>query len=136
MYDGLGLRTIYLGDEAIIEPGAFSLEGRAIRKVRQSVSRLHKAGLHVPSCTELEPLDPETLREVETVLELGRLGAPGARLLDGDGLDPRQLRRDTLVVLARDGAARSAASFTSSRATGARRCRCRSCAVIPTRPTV
>src|SRR5581483_2885054 len=39
-----GLRALYLGDEAIVETAAFSLEGRAIRKVRQSVSRLEKAG--------------------------------------------------------------------------------------------
>ena len=44
LYEELGLRTIYLGDEAIVELDEFSLEGRAIRKVRQSVSRLAKAG--------------------------------------------------------------------------------------------
>ncbi|TML54052.1 MAG: DUF2156 domain-containing protein, partial [Actinobacteria bacterium] len=36
----LGLRSLYLGDEAIVETASFSLEGRAIRKVRQSVTRL------------------------------------------------------------------------------------------------
>ena len=44
LYDGRGLRTLYLGDEAIVDVGAFTLEGRPIRKVRQSVSRLRKAG--------------------------------------------------------------------------------------------
>ena len=39
-----GLKTIYLGDEALVDTGAFSLEGRPIRKVRQSVTRLSKAG--------------------------------------------------------------------------------------------
>ena len=43
---------------------------------------------------------------------------------------------DTLVVLARDeDARRSAASCTSCPATGARRCRCRSCAATRARPT-
>jgi len=43
-YELLGMRAIAMGDEAVLLPGEFSLEGRAIRKVRQSVSRLTKAG--------------------------------------------------------------------------------------------
>lgn len=43
-YERLGLRAIPLGNEAVLVPAEFSLEGRAIRKVRQSVSRLTKAG--------------------------------------------------------------------------------------------
>ena len=43
-YVELGFKSIYLGDEAVIRPGEFSLEGRAIRKIRQSVSRLEKSG--------------------------------------------------------------------------------------------
>ena len=41
---GSGMRAIPIGDEAVLGPREFSLEGRAIRKVRQSVSRLDKAG--------------------------------------------------------------------------------------------
>jgi lysyl-tRNA synthetase class 2 len=43
-YERLGMRAIAIGDEAILVPAEFSLEGRSIRKVRQSVSRLSKAG--------------------------------------------------------------------------------------------
>jgi lysyl-tRNA synthetase class 2 len=46
-YAELGFKSIYLGDEALIGPADFSLEGRAIRKVRQSVSRLEKSGYQV-----------------------------------------------------------------------------------------
>jgi lysyl-tRNA synthetase class 2 len=46
-YARLGFKSIYLGDEAVIRPNEFSLEGRAIRKVRQSVSRLEKSGYEV-----------------------------------------------------------------------------------------
>jgi lysyl-tRNA synthetase, class II len=46
-YVELGFRSMYLGDEAVIRPSEFSLEGRAIRKVRQSVSRLEKMGYEV-----------------------------------------------------------------------------------------
>jgi lysyl-tRNA synthetase class 2 len=44
LWEQLGLRSMYLGDEAVVETGSFSLEGRAIRKVRQSVTRLEKQG--------------------------------------------------------------------------------------------
>jgi lysylphosphatidylglycerol synthetase-like protein (DUF2156 family) len=43
-YRALGLKPIPIGDEAVLLPQEFSLEGRAIRKVRQSVTRLRKAG--------------------------------------------------------------------------------------------
>jgi lysylphosphatidylglycerol synthetase-like protein (DUF2156 family) len=46
-YARLGFRSLYLGDEAYVRPDAFSLEGRPIRKVRQSVTRLAKAGYRV-----------------------------------------------------------------------------------------
>src|SRR5205085_10953968 len=44
LYRRRGLHALYHGDEAIIEVDSFSLEGRAIRKVRQSVHRLTHAG--------------------------------------------------------------------------------------------
>src|SRR5436190_1170472 len=44
LYRSLGLKSIYLGDEAIVRPERFSLDGRAIRKVRQSVHRLERSG--------------------------------------------------------------------------------------------
>ena len=44
LYTSLGLRTLYHGDEAVVETAGFSLEGRPIRKVRQSVHRLGNAG--------------------------------------------------------------------------------------------
>jgi lysyl-tRNA synthetase, class II len=43
-YRELGLKPVPIGEEAVLLPQEFSLEGRAIRKVRQSVSRLGKAG--------------------------------------------------------------------------------------------
>jgi lysyl-tRNA synthetase class 2 len=43
-YERLGMRSMAMGDEAVLIPSQFSLDGRAIRKVRQSVSRLDNAG--------------------------------------------------------------------------------------------
>jgi lysyl-tRNA synthetase, class II len=101
LYQELGLHTIYLGDEAIIELGRFSLEGRAIRKVRQSVSRLTKAGYRA-ELHELRKLDGSTMAEAEAVLVRGREGAPER----GFSMAMDSLRgpqgHDTLVVLAYD----------------------------------
>jgi lysyl-tRNA synthetase class 2 len=101
LYEELGLRTIYLGDEAIIELDEFSLEGRAIRKIRQSVSRLTKAGFHA----ELRPFDTleaATIVEIEDVIERGREGAPERGF--SMAMDSLQGDHDheTLVVIARD----------------------------------
>jgi lysyl-tRNA synthetase class 2 len=46
-YRRLGFRALYLGDEAVVCPADFSLEGRSIRKVRQSVTRLRRGGYRV-----------------------------------------------------------------------------------------
>jgi lysyl-tRNA synthetase, class II len=49
LYGRNGLRALYHGDEGVIDVGSFSLEGRAIRKVRQSVHRLERAGYSAAS---------------------------------------------------------------------------------------
>ncbi len=101
LYEELGLRTIYLGDEAVVELGRFSLEGRPIRKVRQSVTRLSKAGFSAELC-ELPALDEATLEEVEAVLERGRQGAPERGFSMAMDSLQGQHNEDTLVVIARD----------------------------------
>jgi lysyl-tRNA synthetase class 2 len=111
-YEELGLRTIYLGDEAIIELDRFSLEGRPIRKVRQSVTRLTKAGF-TAELQSVACLEPATAAEIEDVLERGREGAPERGFsMAMDSIDCRQ-GHDTLVVLARDeaGAVRGVLHF-------------------------
>jgi lysyl-tRNA synthetase class 2 len=102
LYEQLGLRMLYLGDEAIIDLERFSLEGRPIRKVRQSVTRLRKAGF-AAEVLETSELDATTLAQAERVVELGRLGAPErgfSMAMDSLAGDHCQ---DTLVLLSRDG---------------------------------
>jgi lysyl-tRNA synthetase class 2 len=66
LYEEFGLRTIYVGDEAVVDPRRFSLDGRGIRKVRQSVNRLAKAGYssRIVRRDELEPALEADLRRV------------------------------------------------------------------------
>ncbi len=105
LYEKLGLRTLYLGDEAIIELARFSLEGRAIRKVRQSVSRLGKAG-YGAELHEVRSLDQATIAEIERVVEQGRQGAPERGFsMAMDSVCGRH-GDETLVVIARDGQGR------------------------------
>jgi lysyl-tRNA synthetase, class II len=47
LYRAHGLHALYHGDEAVVETAAFSLDGRAVRKVRQSCHRLTRAGYSV-----------------------------------------------------------------------------------------
>ncbi|MEA2409894.1 MAG: lysyl-tRNA synthetase, class [Thermoleophilaceae bacterium] len=54
-YRSLGLRTMCIGEEAVVDPAAFSLEGRAIRKVRQSVARAERQGWTLAIVAGLEP---------------------------------------------------------------------------------
>ena len=65
-YRALGLRPIPMGEEAVLRPDEFSLEGRAIRKVRQSVSRLEKAGYRL-RVVRAEDTDPALRVELDDV---------------------------------------------------------------------
>ena len=102
LYAGHGLHALYHGDEALVDVDAFSLEGRAIRKVRQSVHRLEREGYtaHVLAPSEVDDARRDELEDVARewrgsqpergfVMALDRL----FRLGDGEavfvvGLDP------------------------------------------------
>jgi lysyl-tRNA synthetase class 2 len=63
-YRALGLKPIPIGEEAVLRPQEFSLEGRAIRKVRQSVSRVRKAGYSF-RVVAADEVGPELAGELE-----------------------------------------------------------------------
>ena len=96
-----GLSSFYIGDEAIVELAGFSLEGRAIRKLRQAVTRVRKAGYTAVLRPMGELSEPE-LRELEEVSDRWRGDEPERGFsmaidsLRGDHLD------ESLVVVARD----------------------------------
>jgi lysyl-tRNA synthetase class 2 len=46
-FRALGLRVIRVGEEAVVEPCAFTLEGRPVRKLRQSVHRVGRRGWRI-----------------------------------------------------------------------------------------
>jgi lysyl-tRNA synthetase class 2 len=61
-YQKAGLDVVELGDEAIVDVAGFSLEGRAMRGVRQAVGRIRRSGY---TCQVLRPGDisPAVLAE-------------------------------------------------------------------------
>jgi lysyl-tRNA synthetase, class II len=74
-YRASGLKPVPMGEEAVLRPQEFSLEGRAIRKVRQSVSRLRKTGYSfriVPA----DEVGPALAAELEDVSRAWRRGGP------------------------------------------------------------
>jgi lysyl-tRNA synthetase class 2 len=101
LWEQLGLRSLYLGDEAVVDTASFSLEGRPIRKVRQSVTRLEKQD-YVAELRQLAELSDAELAELEQVSRSWREG----RAERGFAMSLDELRRedhgDSLVVLGRD----------------------------------
>src|SRR5262249_47793249 len=75
LYRRPGLRALYHGDEAVLDVEAFSLHGRAIRKVRQSTSRLRAAGYHV-EIARAAGLDADQRRELGMIEKAWRGDAP------------------------------------------------------------
>jgi lysyl-tRNA synthetase class 2 len=84
------LTALELGDEAIVNVSDFSLSGRAMRNVRQMVTRVAKGG-YVAEVRRVRDIPAEELRQVIRVADswrgsqtergfsmaLGRIGAPG-----------------------------------------------------------
>jgi lysyl-tRNA synthetase, class II len=96
-----GLRSLYIGDEAIVETRRFTLEGRAVRKVRQAVARVERAGYRAEA-TAVRDADTRTMAALERISEQWRRGVPErgfAMTMDSLHGEPD----DGLVVLARDG---------------------------------
>jgi len=75
LYRSLGLRALYHGDEAVVETASFSLEGRPIRKVRQSVHRLENAGFKA-RVLRPEEIDESVRGQLEDVARAWRGKAP------------------------------------------------------------
>jgi lysyl-tRNA synthetase class 2 len=74
-YRAAGMRTLCIGQEAIVDPRRFTLEGRAIRKVRQSTVRLERHGWRI-GIVEASALDPALTAELGAVERAWRATRP------------------------------------------------------------
>jgi lysyl-tRNA synthetase class 2 len=75
LYAAHGLHALYHGDEAIVDVDSFSLEGRPIRKVRQSVHRLERAGFEARTMRPSE-IDDELRDQLAAVADEWRGAEP------------------------------------------------------------
>ena len=100
LFEQIGLRALYMGDEAIIDTRSFSLDGRAIRKVRQSVTRLRKAG-YVAELVAFADLDEAGFAALEERSSAWRGGEERGFSMALDAFR-RDDQHDTFALLARD----------------------------------
>jgi lysyl-tRNA synthetase, class II len=100
-YRRLGLHAICVGEEAFVDPRPFTLEGRPVRKLRQSVHRVRRRGWEL-SVHEGRAIDGALEAEIGA-LELAWRGRQ--RHLHGFAMGmgrfDAELRPDDLYVLAR-----------------------------------
>jgi lysyl-tRNA synthetase class 2 len=103
LYRGRGMRAFRSGDEAVLDPGTFSLEGRSIRKVRQSVTRLERAGYEFRVAAPDELSDDER-RDIDAVTSewLGRAVDRGFSM----AMDDLHAHSQARFALATDGEGR------------------------------
>ncbi|GAA4392593.1 bifunctional lysylphosphatidylglycerol synthetase/lysine--tRNA ligase LysX [Tsukamurella soli] len=71
VYEEAGLRTLTIGDEAIIDVDTFTLKGRSMRQVRQAVARVTAAGYTVEVRRHAD-LSPAELAELERLADAWR----------------------------------------------------------------
>ncbi len=65
-YRALGLRSLCVGEEAVADPGRFTLEGRPVRKLRQSVNRVERRGWTV-TAHDGRDVDAATEAEIDAL---------------------------------------------------------------------
>jgi lysyl-tRNA synthetase, class II len=72
-YRSMGLRALCVGEEAVVDPARFTLEGRAVRKLRQSVHRVARRGWEITACEGRE-IGADLEREIEALAQVWRAG--------------------------------------------------------------
>ncbi|MBN8881286.1 MAG: DUF2156 domain-containing protein [Salana multivorans] len=73
LYEASGLRSVYLGDEAVVDCSRFTLSGGARRSLRHAVSRVSRAG-YTTTFHDPAHLEPELRDAVLAISEESRRG--------------------------------------------------------------
>ncbi len=101
LFEAQGLRTLYIGDEAVVDVAGFNLAGRRMRNARQAVNRSINAGVTTEFHREADL--PGRLREELLGIGAAQRGAHpefGFSMALGDQLSGQRPR--SLVVVCRD----------------------------------
>jgi lysyl-tRNA synthetase, class II len=117
VYHQAGMRSICVGEEAIVDPSTFSLEGRAVRKLRQSVQRVRSRGWTIAA---VDGRDVDAILESEIEAVEGRWRSSRERVLGFSmsfGEHEYGVRPGDLFLLARspEGELRAVMRFLSHR---------------------
>jgi lysyl-tRNA synthetase class 2 len=101
LYRSAGLRILYHGGEAVVQTSEFSLDGRAVRKVRQSVTRLEREGYRA-EVRYAGDVDDELRAELQDIFDDWRGDSPVKGFtMEMDGLF-RLEEHAALFVIGRD----------------------------------
>jgi lysyl-tRNA synthetase, class II len=73
VYERSGLRSVYLGDEAVVDCPAFTLQGREMRGLRQAYNRVQRAGYTV-TFHDPATLEADLMRQLVELSILSRRG--------------------------------------------------------------
>jgi lysyl-tRNA synthetase class 2 len=100
-YRQLGMRALCVGEEAFVDPSRFTLSGRPVRKLRQSVMRVRRRGWEITALEgrALEPALEAELARLEARWRAQRSSMIGFAM--GMGEEEPEIAADDLFVLGR-----------------------------------
>jgi lysylphosphatidylglycerol synthetase-like protein (DUF2156 family) len=118
-YQASGMRFLYIGDEAVVDPGQFSLEGGKMKGLRQAVNRVARYGYTVRF---LDPsrIDPHDAARLVELMHKSRRGEQerGFSMMLGRLFDTRDTGLLLTLVEGPDGAPAAMCQFVPSTAIG------------------
>ena len=97
----VGLRRMYLGDEAILPGGPMDLSGGALKSLRKAVNRVARHG-YTAELSTVDDLDAATIAELDGLSARWRDGAAERGFSMAHDALVDDLLRDASVVMARD----------------------------------
>lgn len=98
LYEALGLRVMPIGERAMVDLGAFSLEGRASKPLRKAMHRMERAGYRLE--VHRPPLAPSLLEELRAVSAEWLEQVSGAERRFSMGWFDEEYLRDCTVAVA------------------------------------
>ncbi len=118
-YQASGMRFVYIGDEAVVDPRQFSLDGGKMKGLRQAVNRVARYGYtaHFLDPAHLDTRDAARLAELMAKSRRGEQER-GFSMMLGRLFDPRDTGLLLTVVDGPDGAPVAMCQFVPSPAIG------------------
>jgi len=118
-YQASGMRFVYIGDEAVVDPREFSLEGGKMKGLRQAVNRVARYGYTVRFLdpAHLDPADAACMAELMAKSRRGEQER-GFSMMLGRLFDPRDTGLLLTLVEGPDGTPVAMCQFVPSPAIG------------------